>query len=77
MGEGSAATPGEIARAVRRLFEKAAAERPLVVVFDDIHWGEPTPFAREVGSGSGLAWAHGRCGRLVVAAACTGPGADA
>ena len=49
MGEGSAATPGEIARAVRRLFEKAAAERPLVVVFDDIHWGEPTPFAREVG----------------------------
>ena len=42
MGEGSTATPGEIAWAVRRLFEKAAAERPLVVVFDDIHWAEPT-----------------------------------
>ncbi len=42
MGEGSAATAGEIAWAVRRLFEEAAAERPLVVVFDDIHWGEPT-----------------------------------
>ena len=42
MGEGSAVTPGEIAWAARRLFEEAAAERPLVVVFDDIHWGEPT-----------------------------------
>jgi predicted ATPase len=42
MGEGSAATAGEIAWAVRRLFEEAAAERPLVVVFDDIHWGERT-----------------------------------
>ena len=42
MREGSAATPGEIAWAVRRLFEAAATERPLVVVFDDIHWGEPT-----------------------------------
>ncbi len=41
MGEGSAATPGEIAWAVRRVFEEAAAERPLVIVFDDIHWGEP------------------------------------
>jgi class 3 adenylate cyclase/tetratricopeptide (TPR) repeat protein len=32
----------EIAWAVRKTFEQAAAERPLVVVFDDIHWGEET-----------------------------------
>jgi len=35
-------TPEEIALAVRRHLEVAASERPLVVVFDDIHWGEPT-----------------------------------
>jgi len=29
-------------RAVRRLFENLAGRRPLVVVFDDIHWAEPT-----------------------------------
>jgi class 3 adenylate cyclase/tetratricopeptide (TPR) repeat protein len=28
--------------AVRKLFEHLAHERPLVVVFDDIHWAEPT-----------------------------------
>jgi class 3 adenylate cyclase/tetratricopeptide (TPR) repeat protein len=28
--------------AVRRLLENLAAERPLVVLFDDIHWGQPT-----------------------------------
>jgi class 3 adenylate cyclase/tetratricopeptide (TPR) repeat protein len=28
--------------AVRKLFEHLASSRPLVVVFDDIHWGEPT-----------------------------------
>ncbi len=27
---------------VRKLLEHVAAERPLVVVFDDIHWAEPT-----------------------------------
>jgi class 3 adenylate cyclase/tetratricopeptide (TPR) repeat protein len=27
--------------AVRKLFEAAAAERPLIVVFEDIHWAEP------------------------------------
>ena len=32
----------EIAWAVRRLLESAPRERPLVVVFDDIHWAEPT-----------------------------------
>ena len=28
--------------ATRRLFEVLARSRPLVIVFDDIHWGEPT-----------------------------------
>jgi predicted ATPase len=28
--------------AIRRLYERVAAAQPLVVVFDDIHWGEPT-----------------------------------
>ena len=27
--------------AVRKLLESAAAERPLIVVFDDVHWAEP------------------------------------
>jgi predicted ATPase/DNA-binding SARP family transcriptional activator len=27
--------------AVRKLFERLAAERPLVLVFDDVHWAEP------------------------------------
>jgi class 3 adenylate cyclase/tetratricopeptide (TPR) repeat protein len=27
--------------AVRRLFEAVAAERPLVAILDDLHWGEP------------------------------------
>ena len=32
----------EIFWAVRRLLEALAARQPLVVVFDDIHWAEPT-----------------------------------
>ena len=28
--------------AIRRFFEASARERPLVLVFDDVHWGEPT-----------------------------------
>jgi DNA-binding SARP family transcriptional activator len=32
----------ESSSAVLTLFEAVAARRPLVVVFDDIHWGEPT-----------------------------------
>ena len=35
-------SPEEIAWAVRKLLEAAALERPLVVVFDDAHWGEET-----------------------------------
>ncbi|HET7138193.1 MAG TPA: adenylate/guanylate cyclase domain-containing protein [Gaiellaceae bacterium] len=40
--EDGVAPADEIALAVRRLFEAAAAERPLVVLFDDLQWGEPT-----------------------------------
>jgi tetratricopeptide (TPR) repeat protein len=36
-----ASSPEEIAWAVRKLFEAAAANAPLIVVFDDLHWGEP------------------------------------
>jgi DNA-binding SARP family transcriptional activator len=41
LGEGPAA-PGESFWAVRRLLEVLAREQPLVVVFDDVHWAEPT-----------------------------------
>jgi len=34
-------SPAEIAWAVRKLFERSARLAPLVVVFDDLHWGEP------------------------------------
>ncbi|MGZ8562668.1 MAG: ATP-binding protein, partial [Candidatus Limnocylindria bacterium] len=34
--------PDEIFRAIRRTFEALARSKPLVLVFDDIHWGEPT-----------------------------------
>ena len=32
----------DVFRAVRRLFESLAADRPLVAVFDDLQWAEPT-----------------------------------
>ena len=32
----------DIAWAVRKLYEHVASRRPLVVVFDDLHWAEPT-----------------------------------
>ncbi|MGH3003765.1 MAG: AAA family ATPase [Gaiellaceae bacterium] len=41
LGDGDAPAD-EIAFAVRKLLEQAAAERPLVVFFDDVQWGEPT-----------------------------------
>ncbi len=45
LGEQVGATSStEIAWAVRKLLECAADSRPLVVVFDDVHWGEPTLF---------------------------------
>ena len=43
LGEAEAATSAEeIAWAFRKTLEEAAAQRPLVVVFDDIQWGEQT-----------------------------------
>ncbi len=38
---GDAGTVGEQLLAVRRFFERHARERPLVLVFDDVHWAEP------------------------------------
>jgi class 3 adenylate cyclase/tetratricopeptide (TPR) repeat protein len=38
---GATASPEETNWAIRKLFESLAAERPLVAVFDDIHWAEP------------------------------------
>ena len=44
-GEAERATSStEIAWAVRKVLERGAARRPIVVVFDDLHWGEPTLF---------------------------------
>ena len=43
LGEGELTGGGEETFwALRRLFEALAAERPLVLVFEDIHWAEPT-----------------------------------
>jgi len=39
--EAESSSPEEIAWAFRKLLESYAAERPLVVVLDDVHWGEP------------------------------------
>jgi class 3 adenylate cyclase/tetratricopeptide (TPR) repeat protein len=41
LGSGQTATD-EIFWAVRRLLQALARERPVVVVFDDVHWGEET-----------------------------------
>ena len=37
-----ASTPNELFWAVRSQFEEVALERPVVVCFDDVHWGEAT-----------------------------------
>jgi class 3 adenylate cyclase/tetratricopeptide (TPR) repeat protein len=37
-----ASTSNELFWLVRQQLEERAAERPLVVLFDDVHWGEPT-----------------------------------
>jgi predicted ATPase len=41
LAEGTA-DPDDTFRSVRRLFEALAHERPLVLVFDDVHWAEPS-----------------------------------
>ncbi|MCP9485552.1 MAG: AAA family ATPase [Gaiellaceae bacterium MAG52_C11] len=40
--DGSGSTPEEAFWAIRRLFEALSRERPLVLVFDDVNWAEPT-----------------------------------
>ena len=42
VADDEASSTEEIAWAVRKLLEAAAAERPLVCVFDDVNWGEDT-----------------------------------
>ena len=42
LAAGEGGSPEETFWAIRRLFEIRGQERPLVVVFDDIHWGEET-----------------------------------
>jgi tetratricopeptide (TPR) repeat protein len=39
---GAQATPQETYWAIRRLLEAVALKRPLVVVFEDLHWAEPS-----------------------------------
>jgi class 3 adenylate cyclase/tetratricopeptide (TPR) repeat protein len=40
--EGSPVAPDEMFWAIRKTFEAMARRRPLILVFDDVHWGEPT-----------------------------------
>ena len=40
--ESSPPAPDEIFWAIRKTFEALARARPLILVFDDVHWGEPT-----------------------------------
>ena len=40
--EDSPPAPDEIFWAIRKTFEAMARSRPLILVFDDVHWGEPT-----------------------------------
>jgi class 3 adenylate cyclase/tetratricopeptide (TPR) repeat protein len=40
--ETSVSAPDETFSAVRKLFEAVARRKPLMLVFDDVHWGEPT-----------------------------------
>ncbi len=42
VGAPVACAPEEMFWAVRKLFEALASRRPLIVVFDDVHWAEPT-----------------------------------
>ena len=42
LGAGEGGAPEETFWAIRRFLEARGRERPAVVVFDDIHWGEPT-----------------------------------
>jgi tetratricopeptide (TPR) repeat protein len=37
-----AGSPGEVFLGTRRVFERLAGERPVVLIFDDVHWAEST-----------------------------------
>ncbi|HEY6055979.1 MAG TPA: AAA family ATPase, partial [Gaiellaceae bacterium] len=39
--EGSASSPEELAWSIRCFLERVAAERPLVLLVDDLHWAQP------------------------------------
>ncbi len=41
LGAGESASPEETFWSVRRLLEALATRRPVVVVLDDVHWGQP------------------------------------
>ena len=41
LGGSGSGSPEEIFWAIRRLLEIEAARRPVIVIFDDIQWGEP------------------------------------
>ena len=41
LNRGGAATPEELFWDVRRMFESLAAERPVILHLDDLHWAEP------------------------------------
>ena len=40
--DGGPPAPDEIFWAIRKTFEALARSRPLILIFDDVHWGEPT-----------------------------------
>ena len=42
LGAGEGGAPEETFWAIRRFLEVRGTDQPVVVVFDDIHWGEPT-----------------------------------
>jgi predicted ATPase len=42
LGAGEGGAPEEMFWAIRRFLEVRGEDQPVVVVFDDIHWGEPT-----------------------------------
>jgi class 3 adenylate cyclase/tetratricopeptide (TPR) repeat protein len=42
--QATVSSPPEIAWAVRKLFESSTDLAPLILVFDDLHWGEPALF---------------------------------
>ena len=44
LGIGGSAAPDETFWAIRKLLETLAVSKPVVVIFDDIHWAEPTLF---------------------------------